>query len=113
MAVPRVSTASALLHCLEQLNDEVWGTLLLPKLQADKSAGAVALTCSRFRKLCQSNQGKLDLISLCNSSSSTSHVKASTAPLPQHFPNCSHVRLRLESNSSYLIVPCISVALAR
>jgi hypothetical protein len=88
-----VVSDSALLTCLEQLNDDVWTELLLPKLLADGSAPAAALTCSRLRQLCQRSRQQLKLTLLDNTDTAT--VRRWTEQLPQGFPACTSVVMKL------------------
>jgi hypothetical protein len=66
-AVPSGGTAanpagqSPLMRCLAQLNDNVLTAYLLPKLVEQGCVGAVALTCSQLRRLCQLSTQHLDL----------------------------------------------------
>jgi hypothetical protein len=83
---------SPLLRCLTQLNDEVWTEILLPKLLADGSAPAAALTCSRLRQLCQRSRQQLKLTSLGSADKAT--VRRWTEQLPQRFPACSFVVMK-------------------
>lgn len=60
-APAKAREGSPLLSCLSQLNDDVFTSYLLPKLIEQGSAGAVALTCSQARRLCQDSIQHLDL----------------------------------------------------
>jgi hypothetical protein len=102
---------SPLLRCLAQLNDDVWEDILLPKLLADGSAPAAALTCSRLRQLCQRSRQQLKLTSL--DSADTATVRRWTEQLPQRFPACSSVVMRLCEIESFPAAPVIVDVLSR
>lgn len=104
---------SDLLRCLGQLNDYVWAEVLLPKLIADKTAGAVAVSCSSLRRLCHGSVRKLNLTALGNSSSTAITVQHHLAALHQHFPECSSVKVSLVLDSSYLMAPAVVEGLSR
>lgn len=89
---------SSLLRCLGQLNDDVWTEKLLPKLLANGSAPAAALTCSRLRQLCQRSRQQLKIKTL-DTADSTSAVSRWIQQLPQRFPACSSVLIRLHQQS--------------
>jgi len=108
-----VPPGSPLLHCLQQLNDDVWAQVLLPKLIANKSAHAVALTCTQLRSLCQRSHQQLDLTGLASEGTDTVSVKAYTETLAQHFPSCNAVKLLLSHSHGYVVTPCILEALSR
>lgn len=95
---------SALLACLEQLDDDIWSCVLLPKLVADKSASAVCLTCSRLRQLSQTNKMRLDLSLVA--SRDTQYLAA----VPSHFHSCTTVLMALRDDSSYVLAPAIAQA---
>lgn len=102
---------SALIRCLQQLDDDVWAEVLLPKLVKDKSAAAVAASCSTLRKLCHGSVRKLNLIAVGCSSAMTG--RRQFAALHQHFPDCTTVKVALSGDSSYLIAPAILEGLSR
>jgi hypothetical protein len=104
------SSVSHLLRCLAQLNDDVCELILLPKLLADSSARAAALTCSRLRQLCQHNRKQLNLTSLHRADTAT--VRRWMEQLPQRFPACSSVVIRLEEQS-YPTAPIIVDVMSR
>lgn len=49
------SSSSALLRCLQQLDNDAIAEVLLPKLVKAGAAGHVARTCSFLRQLVQQN----------------------------------------------------------
>lgn len=90
-----------LLSCLSQLNDGVFSSYLLPKLKEQGSAGAVALTCSQLRRLCQSSTHHLDL------SAQTLAVAPQDSPcnnpalaqqLIAAFPQCTSLKVTWDSS---------------
>jgi hypothetical protein len=103
---------SALLHCLSRLNSDVWVQVLLPKLVEQRSAEAVALTCSQLRDLCYSSIQSIDLRRLFQGVDHR-HIESWMQGLPLHFPNCTAVSLELRSEASYHTVLFILPALAR
>lgn len=57
---------SALLHCLASLGAETFASVLLPKLVKQRSAHAVALTCTQLRDLSHGSVQRLDLTHVLN-----------------------------------------------
>jgi hypothetical protein len=55
---------ATLLRCLSRLDVDTWAQVLLPKLIAQGSARAVALTCSQLRDLCFGAVQHIDLSSV-------------------------------------------------
>jgi hypothetical protein len=108
-----MGSSSALLRCLERLNHDVWADVLLPKLIADQTAGAVAASCSALRRLCHGSVRKLNLTPLGSSSSAAITVQQHLAKLHQHFSDCSTVKMAMVQESSYLIAPAIVEGLSR
>jgi len=106
------SDASPFLSCLDQLNDDVWSSVLFPKLAAAKSAANVALVCSRLRHLCHGNCLTLNLLPLA-SSSDPSVAVAWTDAAVEHFPNVTTVKLSILEDASYVVTPSLMSALAR
>jgi hypothetical protein len=100
-----------LLRCLAQLNDDVWEQILLPKLLADGSGPAAALTCGRLRQLCQRSRQQLKLVSL--DSADTASVRRWTVHLSQRFPACSSVVMKLCDVESFPTAPVIVDVLSR
>lgn len=102
---------SPLLKCLEQLNDDVWRQILLPKLAENKSQADVALTCSSLRTLCQQVQERLSLAALNDSEPPrvAEWLNASVG----HFPAMKLVKLKAHQESSYLAIPAMLPALSR
>ena len=104
---------SALLRCLEQLNDDVWAEVLLPKLLADQTAGAAAASCSTLRRLCHGTVKKLNLTALGSSCSDGVTVQHHLEALHQHFPSCSAVKMAVHLETSYLMAPAMLERLSR
>jgi hypothetical protein len=106
--------ASALLHCLSQLNSDVWAQVLLPKLVEQGSAAAVALTCSQLRDLCYNSRQEIKVrLSHMVASVGLSHLESCMQGVPAHFPNCTSVSLVLSGEQSYHAMPYTLPALAR
>jgi hypothetical protein len=90
------------LWCLSQLNDDVFASYMLPKLIEQGSAAAVALTCSKLRRLCQSSTQHLDLSaqtlagapqdSPCNNQALAKQLVAS-------FPHCTSLKVAWHSSN--------------
>ena len=98
---------------LDQLHDDIWAQVLLPKLVAERSAASVALSCRQLAALCHRLTQHLDLTSLAKSKDGN-RVAAHTDALPQHFPGCCSVSLGLQDDSSSRVVTaCVVPALAR
>lgn len=103
---------SPLLRCLAQLDGDSWAQVLLPLLQQQGSAPAVALTCQTLRALCHSNVQNLDLSSL-HDSNDTDQLEDALRSLPGHFSSCKTVQLLLEAEDSYHIMPYLLPSIAR
>lgn len=103
---------SPLLHCLEQVNDDVW-EVLLPKLVAQGSAAAVAQTCSQLRRLCQHSVRSLNMTTFPASSINTDVLMKHAAAVAEHFPNCSQLMLESGSRMSYWQLPVMLPLLGR
>jgi hypothetical protein len=103
---------SALLHCLSQLNSDVWEQVVLPKLIEHGSAAAVALSCSQLRDLCYSSRQSLNLGRLLDRTDPWC-LRSLVQILSLHFPNCLEVSLELPSALSYQNMPYLLPALAR
>lgn len=86
-------TSSPLLQCLEQVNDDVWEQILLPKLRQQGSAGAVALSCTQLRRLCQHSIETLNLTNMTSSSTNAQQLACHAAAVATHFPKCRRVFL--------------------
>jgi len=106
------SEHSPLLHCLQQLNDDAWTEVLLPKLIEQGSAAGVALTCSQLRDLCNHNVETIDLKSLA-AEEDVRDLESWLQPLPAHYPNCKSAELSLQRDISYVGMSYILPALAR
>lgn len=103
---------SLLLQCLSQLDDDAWVDVLMPHLLASGSVFAVAQTCTQlrdkvFRAIWDVTLSDLELIP------DTSSVAEWVAPLPEHFPNCKLVNIRIAEEQDCLKVPHMLPALAR
>ncbi len=107
------STSSPLLHCLDQLDDGVWEQVMLPKLLDQGSAGAVTLTCTQLRRLCQHSMNVLNLEQLPNSSTSPEQLASQAAAVAAHFPNCRVVRLSAQDSTCYQQLPGVLPLLSR
>lgn len=103
---------SPLVSCLEQLGDDAWCNALLPLLVKAKVAGALALTCSQLRAICQRCTKQLNLTQL-SACSSTAQVESWTAHLPDRFSNCTHIKLAFSEADHYVNIPALLPALAR
>jgi hypothetical protein len=88
---------SPLLRCLSQLNDDVLTACLLPKLKEQGSTGAVALTCSQLRRLCQDSTHHLDLSQQPQDSPCSNPALAQQ--LIAAFPQCTSLKAAWDSNS--------------
>jgi len=106
------SGQSPFLHCLQQLNDDAWTQVLLPKLIEQGSAADVALTCSQLRDLCNHNVETIDLKALAEEEDVRDFDRW-LQPLPAHYPNCKSAELSLKGDSSYVGMLYILPALAR
>lgn len=80
---------------------------------------AVALTCSELRAALHRNVRALDLTTSCSrarhvslSSVSQEEVERLTATLPERFPSCQLVQLRI-SDSNYLVTQALLTAVSR
>ena len=105
--------SSALLACLERLDEAAWAEVLLEKLIAAKAAGNLAATCTRLRQLVHgSSRGPLDFAPLA-AHSNPRQVEEWTAALPDHFPSCQTARLVNSCENSYLVCQALAPALAR
>jgi hypothetical protein len=89
---------SPLLRCLPQLNDDVFASYLLPKLIEQGSVGAMALTCSQLRRLCQSSTQHLDL-SAQPLQDSPCDNPALAQQLIAAFPHCTSLKVAWDSSS--------------
>jgi hypothetical protein len=98
---------------LEKLNDDVWQQILLPKLQEQGSAGAVALSCTQLRRLCQHSIDTLNLTNMAISPTSTQQLACHTAAAATHFPNCRTVFLCAHEEASYWQLPVVLSLLSR
>jgi hypothetical protein len=106
-----IPNQSALLRCLSSLDVDTWAQVLLPKLVAQGSAGAVALTCSQLRDLCFGAVQHINLSSVRDSE--LSDVEYWTQSIHQHFNNVTTVRLLVIDDASYHTAPYLLPALAR
>ena len=77
-----------LLRCLSQLNDDVLAACLLPKLEEQGSAAAVALTCTQLRALCQRSTQHLHLSEELADADNPCHSPDVARQLVAAFPNC-------------------------
>jgi hypothetical protein len=102
----------SLLCCLSEVGVDTCAQVFLPKLIADKSAKAVASTCSQLRDLCFGSVLHIDLSSVHNSSD-TSNVEYWVQPIPQHFKNITSVKLMFHEETSYHIMTYLLPALQR
>lgn len=103
---------SALLRCLPQLDVDAWAHALLPLLQEQHSAAAVALTCRTLRDRCHSNVQNLDLSSL-QDSGDTDELQDALRSLPGQFSSCKNVQLVLEAETSYHNIAYLLPSIAR
>ena len=111
---PAPSSRSALLDCLERLDEAAWAEVLLDKLLAAGTAGNLAATCTRLRQLVQSCVGKLNLSQLLNDRDGPPEVAAAQAAgLPGHFTAVRSVVLHFTSDNSYVVAQALIPALAR
>jgi len=106
------SEQSPFLHCLQQLNDDAWAQVLLPKLIEQGSAAAVALTCSQLRDLCNQYVEVIDLRRL-DADTELCALEEWMQPLPAHFPNCILAKLAFFVESSYVAVQYLLPAISR
>lgn len=92
LQVPSIMHASTppFLRFLSHLDGPTWAYVLLSKLIDQGSAGAVALTCSQLRKLCQEEIQHVDLVSICGSRETASSV----VKLPERFPNVTSLQVQ-------------------
>jgi hypothetical protein len=106
-------TGSPLLQCLEKLDDDVWAQVFLPKLQQQGSAGAVALSCTQLRRLCQHSIDTLNLVDMPSSSTSTQQLACHAAAAATNFPNCMTVYLSAHDETCYWQLPVVLPLLGR
>lgn len=104
---------SPLLQCLSQLNDDVWAHVLLPKLVKQRSAGAVALSCTHLCRLCQHSIHTLKLGTLPDSSLSPEQLEQQAAAIATHFPNCRTLELHANRATSYWQLQAVMPVLGR
>jgi hypothetical protein len=105
---------SALLRCLSQLNDDVLTAYLLPKVVEQESAGAVALTCSQLRRLCElsTHHLKLSRAKQLQDADNPCHSAKLARQLVAAFPNCTSLHFSWASNSLVNVYRSISQLLA-
>jgi hypothetical protein len=103
---------SPFLRCLSQLNDDVLQAFLLPKLVQQGSAGAVALSCSQLRRLCQHNVQHLDLTKQLHDVDNLCHSPELARQLVTAFPNCTSVDFAWANTSMADVCGSISPLLA-
>jgi hypothetical protein len=103
---------SHLLRCLSQLNDDVLAAYLLPKLVQQRSARAVALSCSHMRRLCQHNTQHLDLTKQLQDACNPCHSPELARQLVAAFPNCTSLDFAWASSSMADVYRSISQLLA-
>lgn len=89
---------SPFLRCITLLNDDVLTSYLLPKLAEQGSAGAVALTCSQLRKLCQRSVHHLNLAKQWGGDNPCRNP-ALAERLGTTFPNCNSLECAWDSSS--------------
>jgi len=106
------SEQSPFLHCLQQLNDDTWAQVLLPKLIEQGSVADVAQTCSQLRDLCNQYVEVIDLSSLA-ANADLGALEKWMQPLPARFPNCILARLKLAVGISYVGLQYMLPAIAR
>jgi hypothetical protein len=101
---------SPLLRCLSLLNDEVLTAYLLPKLVEQGCVGAVALTCSQLRRLCQVGTQHLDLSQQLQDN--PCHIPDIAKQLVARFPHCTSLDFAWVDCSAANAYSCISPLLA-
>lgn len=101
--------SSALLRCLQQLDDDAIAGVLLPKLVDAGAASNVTLTCKHLRELMQRNVSRLCFRSYSNGRK----MEKLISTLPKRFPRCERVLLLYKGDSSYLFGQLLMPALAR
>ena len=104
---------SALLCCLSQLNDDVLTAYLLPMLVEQGSAGAVALTCSQLRRLCQLSTQHLDLSKQLQDADNPCHDAKLARQLVAAFPNCTSLAFAWATDSLLNVYRSVTPLLAR
>jgi hypothetical protein len=103
---------SALMRCLSQLNDDVLTSYLLPKLVEQGSAGAVALSCSQLRRLCQLSTQHLDLSKQLQDGDNPCQDVKLARQLVAAFPNCTLLDFAWASSSVVRVSRSITPLLA-
>jgi hypothetical protein len=106
-------TGSPLLQCLDQVNDDVWEQILLPKLLQQGSAPAVALSCTQLRRLCQHSIETLNLTNMTSSSTSAQQLARHAAAVATHFPKCRGVLLCARDDTCYWQLQAVLPLLGR
>jgi hypothetical protein len=89
---------SPFLRCITLLKDDVLTRYLLPKLVEQGSAAAVALTCSRLRRLCQHSTLHLNLAKELEGADSPWRRPVLAERLVEAFPNCTSLACALDSS---------------
>jgi hypothetical protein len=103
---------SRFVHCMKKLNADIWADVLLPMLRKDKSAAAVAASCSTLRKLCQGAVRHL-IFTPAARSGDLATVKRNVAALHQHFSALKGVGIALARDDLYVLAPAIMEGLSR
>jgi hypothetical protein len=104
--------ASPFLRCVTLLNDDVLTSYLLPKLVEQGSAGAVTLTCSQLRKLCQRSVQHLNLTKQLQGADNPCRTPVLADRLGSTFPNCSSLECAWDSSSLADVYRSIRMMLA-
>ena len=103
---------SRFLNCMEKLDSDIWADVLLPMLRKNKSAAAVAASCSTLRKLCQGAVRHL-IFTPATRSGDLATVKRNVAALHQHFSALKGVGIALARDDLYVLAPAIMEGLSR
>jgi hypothetical protein len=115
LADPQVAKhGPPLLWCINQLNNETWAQVLLPKLTAQGSVSSVALTCTTLRDLCYSSVEKLALKAVPDCVlPSIATVKSWANSLAGHFPSCTSLSVGVVCAADCELTGHLMPALAR
>jgi hypothetical protein len=97
---------------MEKLDSDIWADVLLPMLRKNKSAAAVAASCSTLRKLCQGAVRHL-IFTPATRSGDLATVKRNVAALHQHFSALKGVGIALARDDVYVLAPAIMEGLSR